>query len=82
MFEYKVFIVQDMSGFPGPHVTDIDGQGLYQLEENEEGQREIYGYIPLHIALNDFGRQGWVLDKTVTGIIDGAVLILRRELKS
>jgi hypothetical protein len=82
VFEYKVLIVQDISGLSGPQVTDIDGQTLYSVEETDEGQRESYNYIPLHLALNQFGRENWTIDKTITGVMDGAVLILIREIKS
>jgi hypothetical protein len=81
VFEYKVLIVQDISGLSGPHVTDIDGQTLYIVEDTDKGQREAYNYIPLHLALNQFGRENWTIDKTITGVMDGAVLILRREIK-
>jgi hypothetical protein len=76
IFEYKTLIVQDISSFPGPHVTDVDGQSL--LEDLGDGEGESYNYIPLHQALNQFGREGWQIDQIVYHVIDGALMILKR----
>ncbi|HEX2910479.1 MAG TPA: hypothetical protein VH186_06690 [Chloroflexia bacterium] len=79
MFEYKTLIVQDISTFPGPHVTDIDGQSLVQVKDEEDGSHEYYNYIPLHIALNQFGRDGWQIDQVIQHVIDGAIIIMKRQ---
>lgn len=79
MLEYKTLTVQDISAFPGPHVTDIDGKSLIDVQETEEGSREFYNYIPLHTALNQFGRDGWVLDHVIQHVIDGAILIMKKQ---
>ena len=79
MIEYKTLIVQDISTFPGPHVTDIDGQSLLEVRDTEEGTREFYNYIPLHLALNQFGKEGWAIDQVIQHVIDGAIIILKRQ---
>jgi hypothetical protein len=79
MFEYKTLIVQDISSFPGPHVTDIDGRSL--LEDLGDGEGENYNYIPLYQALNRFGREGWQIDQVINNVIDGAILIMKRQGK-
>jgi hypothetical protein len=78
MIEYKTLIVQDISTFPGPHVTDIDGQSLLEIIETDGGTREDYNYIPLHQALNQFGRDGWAIDQVIQHVIDGAIIIMKR----
>lgn len=79
MSEYKTLIVQDISSFPGPHVTDIDGKSLLDVQEGQEGQREFYNYVPLHLALNHFGKDGWTIDHVINGVIDGAIIIMKRD---
>ncbi len=82
MTEYKTLIVQDISSFPGPHVTDIDGQSLMESYESPEGLRDTYKYIPLYQALNRFGREGWSIDHVITNVIDGAIIILKRPAQA
>lgn len=77
VYEYKTLIIQDISSFPGPHVTDIDGRSL--LEDLGDGEGENYNYIPLYQALNRFGKDGWQIDQVVNGVIDGAIMILKRR---
>jgi hypothetical protein len=78
MFEFKTLIVQDISSFPGPHVTHIDGKSL--LEDLGDGEGETYNYVPLHQALNRFGREGWQIDQVINHVIDGAILVLKRQV--
>ncbi len=79
MIEYKTLIVQDVSTFSGPHVTNIDGESLLVTRDSSEGgQREFYNYIPLHKALSQFGQEGWAIDQVVYHVIDGAIIIMKR----
>ena len=81
MTEYKTLIVQDISTYKGPHVTDIDGESLVTIKEGiEGGEREIYSYIPLYVALNQFGREGWEIDQVIQHVIDGAIVVMKRRL--